>query len=95
MTIYMLHFACTPPGSEDNNEKWTANSCAVSNTLSEAEENARQSISARGYKPGELIAYSEHGEAEVSSFGEMEATLYLKAQQNRPPCAVLFSEWSN
>lgn len=94
MTIFMLHFACTPPGTIKENEKWMADCCAISSNIEQAEECSRDSIESRGYTAGELIAFSEHAESDVAAFSELEATLYLKAQQRRPPCAVIFSEWN-
>jgi hypothetical protein len=71
-----------------------ADCCAISGNIEEAEECARGSIASRGYKAGELIAFSERAESEVPGFNELEATLYLKVQQRGPRCAVIFSEWN-
>jgi hypothetical protein len=61
--------------------------------MREAEQGARELIASRSYQAGELIAFAEVGDEKVSSLGELEATLYLKAQQNPQQRAVIFSQW--
>jgi hypothetical protein len=93
LPIYMLHFACQPTRARTEAEKWTADSCIIAADMVEAEQGARELIASRPYQAGELIAYAELGEEKVASLGQLEATLYLKAQQDRKQRAVVFSQW--
>lgn len=93
MPIFMLHFACQPLRAGAESEKWTADSCVIAADVVEAEQGAREVIASRSYQANELIAYAEVGDNKVSSLGQLEATLYLKAQQNPQQRAVVFSQW--
>ena len=91
----MLHFGCTPSRTAVKNEEWTADACVITSTLEEAENRARELIALRAYQAGDLIAFAEVGEDKVASLSQLEATLYLKAQQSDQQCAVVFSQWHN
>ena len=87
----MLHFACTSSKEESATARWTADSCALAEDLTQAEEMARQLIRQHLYEAQELIAFSEVKEQSIPTLSELEATLYLKAQAGKERCAVLFS----
>ena len=89
----MLHFACIPSRTTVENEEWTADACVITSSLEEAEDSARELIAQRAYQACDLIAFAEVGEEKISSLSQLEATLYLKAQQNDARCAVVFSQW--
>ncbi len=89
----MLHFACTPPRTTTPTEQWTADACVITSSLEEAENSARELIALRTYQANELIAFAEVTEEKVASLSQLEATLYLKAQQNDAQRAVVFSQW--
>lgn len=95
MPNFMLHFACKPPRDTVKNEQWTADACVITNSLEEAEKLARELITLRTYQANELIAYAEVGDERVSALSQLEATLYLKAQQSNERAAVVFSQWHN
>jgi hypothetical protein len=89
----MLQFACTSPRATAETEKWTAAVCARAPTVEEAEALARQLIDSRSYHATQLIAFAEVNEAKIASLGQLEASLYLKAQQNDAQQSVAFSQW--
>ncbi len=93
MPTFMLHFACTPIREDSETEKWTADSCIIASNVEEAEQSARELIASRSYHATELIAFAEVAEEKISALGQMEATLYLKAQQNSAHRAAVFSQW--
>ncbi len=93
MPNYMLHFACNPPRTTTPTEQWTADACVITSSLEEAENSARELIALRTYQANELIAFAEVTEEKVASLSQLEATLYLKAQQNDAQRAVVFSQW--
>ncbi len=93
MPTFMLHFACTPPRDALKSEQWTADACVISDSLEEAEERARELIALRTYQANELIAYAEVEDERIAALSQLEATLYLKAQQSNEGAAVVFSQW--
>ncbi|MEN8169108.1 MAG: hypothetical protein ABFS08_02680 [Pseudomonadota bacterium] len=93
MTTFILHFACTSPRASVATITWTADACVISPTIEEAEASARELIAERSYHATELIAFAKISEQQVASLSQLEATLYLKAQQNSTRRAVVFSEW--
>ena len=93
MPNFMLHFACTPPRDAAEKEQWTADACVITSSLEEAEDRARELIALRAYQANELIAFAEVSEEKVAALSQLEATLYLKAQQSKKRTAVVFSQW--
>lgn len=93
MTTFILHFACTSPRISVETVTWTAEACVRSPTIEDAEASARELIAERSYHATELIAFARISEPQVASLSQLEATLYLKAQQNNARRAVVFSEW--
>ena len=93
MPNFMLHFACAPSRTAVENEQWTADACVITSNLEEAENSARDLIALRAYQANELIAFAEVGEDRIASLSQLEATLYLKAQQSDKQAAVVFSQW--
>lgn len=93
MPNFMLHFACLPPRETAETEKWTADACVITSNMEEAESSARELISLRSYRATELIAFAEVSDERIASLSQLEATLYLKAQQNSARRSVVFSQW--
>ena len=93
MTIFILQFACTSPRAATETEKWTAAVCVIAPSVEEAEARARKLIDSRSYHATELITFAEVNEDKIASLGQLEATLYLKAQQNDAQQSVVFSQW--
>lgn len=88
MAIYMLHFTCS--NSKETKET-EANACVIANSLDEAELSARELIQLRHYDVKELIAYSHIEDSQVANLNQIDAMLYLKAEQNKEQRAVIFS----
>lgn len=94
MKSYILHFSCHPSGAVTaEKEHCIAELCVLADSMAEAEASARELIASRAHQAGELIAFSEINEARLATLSELEATLYLKAQQHAAGRALLFSQW--
>lgn len=91
MPIYMLHFDCSAAHAKADANLLTADACAISDTLEQAESLGRQAIGEHDYDVGSLIAYSQVEKSEVAGLSEYETILYLKALKHKPTVAVMFS----
>lgn len=89
MAIFMLHFDSRANGDETG--QVTADACAISDTLEDAEALARKAIDARGYHAERLIVYSVLEKSQLPGLREYETLLYLRALQHKPSVAVMFS----
>lgn len=91
MPIFILHFACQPTDKTVTTRHQSAESCSIAETLEQAEAQARALITTHAHRAGELIAFARVEQEKIAHLSQDEATLYLKAQQHTPPCAVFFS----
>jgi hypothetical protein len=95
MKTFMLHFSCHPSNAGTTEKQHcVADLCVIASSVEEAEDRARDLIASRAHHADTLIAFSEISEKHIASLSELEATLYLKAQQHDTGRALLFSEWS-
>ncbi|HEY9147783.1 MAG TPA: hypothetical protein VIQ22_02135 [Gammaproteobacteria bacterium] len=89
MAIFMLHFDSCASGAAEAHV--TADACAITDTLEDAEALARKAIDARGYHVDHLIVYSRLEKSQLAGLREYETLLYLKALKRKPSVAVMFS----
>lgn len=91
MPVFILHFDCQPADKTSTTRHQNAQSCSIAETLEQAEAQARDLITVHAHRAGELIAFARVEPEKIAHLSQDEATLYLKAQQHTPPCAVFFS----
>ncbi|MCW8917713.1 MAG: hypothetical protein OQL08_02725 [Gammaproteobacteria bacterium] len=90
MPVFILHFDCQPVDKTATTRHQSAESCSIAETLEQAEAQARTLIATHTHSAGDLIAFARVETEEIAHLSQDEATLYLKAQQHTPPCAVFF-----
>ena len=91
MTIFMLHFDCRSSRPDHHGRHVTADACVIGESLDEAETLAHDAIMNHGYQAEGLIAYAQVEKAQIVELDEYETVLYLKAMQQDPSVAVMFS----
>jgi hypothetical protein len=91
MTIFILHFECQTTAKTPATLYQSADMCSIGDSFEQAEEQGRALIASHGYTAGNLIAFSRVEPEKIARLSQDEATLYLRAQQHTPPCAVFFN----